>query len=102
VLLGRTRAGKTSLLRLLAGLDRPTSGRLRANGTEVTHVDVRRRDVAMVYQQFVNYPSLTVYENIASPLRLAGRLGSRSLTSGCGRRPRRSAWSPTWTGSPRS
>jgi glycerol transport system ATP-binding protein len=79
VLLGRTRAGKTSLLRLLAGLDRPTSGRLRANGTEVTHVDVRRRDVAMVYQQFVNYPSLTVYENIASPLRLAGRLGKQEI-----------------------
>jgi glycerol transport system ATP-binding protein len=79
VLLGRTRAGKTSLLRLLAGLDRPTSGTLRANGADVTHVDVRRRDVAMVYQQFVNYPSLTVYENIASPLRLAGRLGPREL-----------------------
>jgi glycerol transport system ATP-binding protein len=79
VLLGRTRAGKTSLLRLLAGLDRPTSGRLRANGTDVTHTDVRRRDVAMVYQQFVNYPSLTVYENIASPLRLAGRLGKQDL-----------------------
>jgi glycerol transport system ATP-binding protein len=79
VLLGRTRAGKTSLLRLLAGLDRPTSGRLRANGTEVTRVDVRRRDVAMVYQQFVNYPSLTVYENIASPLRLAGRLGKQEI-----------------------
>ena len=79
VLLGRTRAGKTSLLRLLAGLDRPTSGRLRANGTDVTHVDVRRRDVAMVYQQFVNYPSLTVYENIASPLRLAGRLGKHDI-----------------------
>ncbi len=79
VLLGRTRAGKTSLLRLLAGLDRPTSGRVLANGTDVTHVDVRRRDVAMVYQQFVNYPSLTVYENIASPLRLAGKLGAQEL-----------------------
>ena len=79
VLLGRTRAGKTSLLRLLAGLDRPTSGRVLANGTDVTRVDVRRRDVAMVYQQFVNYPSLTVYENIASPLRLAGRLRAQEL-----------------------
>jgi glycerol transport system ATP-binding protein len=79
VLLGRTRAGKTSLLRVLAGLDKPTSGRVRVNGTDVTHVDVRRRDVAMVYQQFVNYPSLTVYENIASPLRLSGRLEPREL-----------------------
>jgi glycerol transport system ATP-binding protein len=79
VLLGRTRAGKTSLLRLMAGLDEPTSGTLRANGTDVTGVDVRRRDVAMVYQRFVNYPSLTVYENIASPLRLAGRLRGKDL-----------------------
>jgi glycerol transport system ATP-binding protein len=75
VLLGRTRAGKTSLLRLLAGLDRPTRGAIRADGTDVTHIDVRRRNVAMVYQQFVNYPSLTVYENIASPLRLRRDLG---------------------------
>jgi glycerol transport system ATP-binding protein len=75
VLLGRTRAGKTSLLRLLAGLDRPTRGAICADGVDVTHIDVRRRNVAMVYQQFVNYPSLTVYENIASPLRLRSDLG---------------------------
>ncbi|WP_257455024.1 ABC transporter ATP-binding protein [Archangium lipolyticum] len=79
ILLGRTRAGKTSLLRLMAGLDKPTTGTLRANDVDVTHVDVRRRDVAMVYQQFVNYPSLTVYENIASPLRLAGKLGKQDI-----------------------
>lgn len=79
VLLGRTRAGKTSLLRLMAGLDKPTSGTLRADGADVTNVDVRRRNVAMVYQQFVNYPSLTVYENIASPLRLAGKLSKQDL-----------------------
>lgn len=79
VLLGRTRAGKTSLLRLLAGLDRPTRGAVRFNGTDVTRLDVRRRNVAMVYQQFVNYPSLTVYENIASPLRLAKKLSDADL-----------------------
>ncbi|WP_394821906.1 ABC transporter ATP-binding protein [Pendulispora albinea] len=70
VLLGRTRAGKTSLLRLLAGLDRPSSGAVRQDGVDVTRRSVGQRNVAMVYQQFVNYPSLTVYENIASPLRL--------------------------------
>ncbi len=79
ILLGRTRAGKTSLLRLMAGLDRPTSGAIRFDGVDVTRWDVRRRNVAMVYQQFVNYPSLTVYENIASPLRLAGRLSRQEL-----------------------
>jgi glycerol transport system ATP-binding protein len=79
ILLGRTRAGKTSLLRLMAGLDRPTSGTIRFGGEDVTRWDVRRRNVAMVYQQFVNYPSLTVYENIASPLRLGGRLSAQEI-----------------------
>lgn len=69
-LLGRTRAGKTTLLRVLAGLDRASAGRILWRGRDVSHFDVRKRDVAMVYQQFVNYPSLTVYENIASPLRV--------------------------------
>ncbi len=73
VLLGPTLAGKTSLMRLMAGLDRPTSGRILVNGQDVTGVPVRRRNVAMVYQQFINYPAMTVYENIASPLRVAGK-----------------------------
>ncbi len=72
VLLGRTLAGKTSLLRILAGLDRPTRGRILIDGKDVTGVSVRKRSVAMVYQQFINYPSLKVYDNIASPLKLAG------------------------------
>jgi len=71
VLLGPTLAGKTTLLRLMAGLDRPTGGRMLLDGRELAGVPVRRRSVAMVYQQFVNYPSLTVFENIASPLRVA-------------------------------
>ena len=73
VLLGPTLSGKTSLMRLLAGLDPPTTGRVVVNGKNVTGVDVRKRSVAMVYQQFVNYPSFTVFENIASPLRVQGR-----------------------------
>jgi glycerol transport system ATP-binding protein len=73
VLLGPTLAGKTSIMRLLAGLDKPTTGRVLVDGTDVTGADVRRRSVAMVYQQFINYPSLTVYENIASPLRVQRR-----------------------------
>ena len=72
VLLGRTLAGKTSLMRLIAGLDRPTSGKILVNGLDVTGVSVRDRNISMVYQQFINYPNLTVFENIASPLRLAG------------------------------
>lgn len=69
VLLGPTQAGKTSLMRIMAGLDRPTEGKVRVDGRDVTGVGVRARNISMVYQQFVNYPSLTVYENIASPLR---------------------------------
>jgi len=72
VLLGSTLSGKTSLLRLLAGLDRPSTGRVLVGDRDVTGLSVRKRSVAMVYQQFINYPSFTVYENIASPLRRAG------------------------------
>jgi len=71
VLLGRTLAGKTTLMRLMAGLDKPTKGRILMNGKDLTGISVRKRDVAMVYQQFINYPSMTVYKNIASPLRMA-------------------------------
>jgi glycerol transport system ATP-binding protein len=72
VLLGATQAGKTSLMRLMAGLDRPTHGKVLADGADVTAVPARQRDLAMVYQQFINYPSLTVFDNIVSPLRLRG------------------------------
>ncbi|EAU42711.1 ABC sugar (glycerol) transporter, ATPase subunit [Fulvimarina pelagi HTCC2506] len=73
VLLGPTNAGKTSLMRLMAGLDRPTEGRILWNDEDVTGVRVQDRQIAMVYQQFINYPSMSVYDNIASPMRLSGR-----------------------------
>jgi glycerol transport system ATP-binding protein len=73
VLLGPTLAGKTSLMRLMAGLDKPSTGRILWNGQDVTAMRVQDRGVAMVYQQFINYPGMTVYENIASPLRLMGK-----------------------------
>ncbi len=70
VLLGATQAGKTTLMRVMAGLDAPSKGRVLADGVDVTGLPVRHRNVAMVYQQFINYPSLTVADNIASPLKL--------------------------------
>lgn len=73
VLLGPTLSGKTSLMRLMAGLDKPTGGSIHFDGVDVTGVPVQKRNVAMVYQQFINYPALTVYENIASPMRIAGK-----------------------------
>lgn len=72
VLLGTTLAGKTSLMRLMAGLDHPSSGSVWFDGKDITRQSVQRRDVAMVYQQFINYPNFTVYDNIASPLKLKG------------------------------
>lgn len=72
VLLGPTLSGKTSLMRLMAGLDRPTGGDILMDGVSVLKTPVQKRNVAMVYQQFINYPMMTVYENIASPMRVAG------------------------------
>jgi glycerol transport system ATP-binding protein len=73
VLLGRTLAGKTSLMRIMAGLDQPSAGRILVDGRDVTGIKVRDRNLAMVYQQFINYPTLSVFENIASPLKLQRR-----------------------------
>jgi glycerol transport system ATP-binding protein len=73
VLLGPTLSGKTTLMRLMAGLDQPTRGQILWEGQDVTGRRVQDRNVAMVYQQFINYPSMTVYDNIASPLRLMGK-----------------------------
>lgn len=75
VLLGATQAGKTTLMRVMAGLDKPSAGRVMADGVDVTGRPVRERNVAMVYQQFINYPSLTVADNIASPLKLRRESG---------------------------
>ncbi len=72
VLLGPTLSGKTTMMRLMAGLDAPSTGRILWNDTDVTGMRVQDRKVAMVYQQFINYPSMSVYDNIASPMRLMG------------------------------
>ena len=72
VLLGSTLAGKTTLMQIMAGLDKPTSGEIWFNEENVTGKQVQKRNVSMVYQQFINYPSFTVYENIASPLKITG------------------------------
>jgi glycerol transport system ATP-binding protein len=71
VLLGTTLSGKTTLMRLMAGLEAPTSGEVWFDDKNVTGVQVQKREVAMVYQAFINYPSFTVFDNIASPLRVA-------------------------------
>jgi glycerol transport system ATP-binding protein len=72
ILLGTTLAGKTTLMQLMAGLEAPTSGEVWFGGKNVTGVPVQKRNVSYVHQQFINYPHFTVFENIASPLRVAG------------------------------
>jgi glycerol transport system ATP-binding protein len=72
VLLGTTLAGKTTLMQLIAGIQKPTSGEVWYRGRNVTRDPVQKRNVSMVYQQFINYPNFSVYDNIASPLRVAG------------------------------
>jgi multiple sugar transport system ATP-binding protein len=69
VLLGPTGAGKTTTLRLIAGLERADSGRISIAGQDVTSAAPAERDVAFVFQQFSLYPHYTVYENLAFPLR---------------------------------
>ena len=82
VLLGATQAGKTTLMRVMAGLDLPSQGRVTVDGRDVTGLPVRQRNVAMVYQQFINYPSMTVFDNIASPLKLRGGLDAAAVVQG--------------------
>ena len=65
---GCNRSGKTRLCRLIAGLEAPPRGAILLDGADITRLPPARRSVALVYQAFVNYPNLTVFENIASPL----------------------------------
>ena len=73
VLLGPTGAGKTTTLRLIAGLEAPDTGRITIAGRDVAGVAPATRDVAFVFQQYSLYPHLTVYENLAFPLRSPAR-----------------------------
>ncbi|HEV7913728.1 MAG TPA: ABC transporter ATP-binding protein [Albitalea sp.] len=73
VLLGPSGAGKTTTLRLIAGLETPDTGSLRMNGQDMTAAAPAQRDCAFVFQQYSLYPHLTVYDNIAFPLRAPSR-----------------------------
>lgn len=73
VLLGPTGAGKTTTLRLIAGLERPDEGRISIDDRDVTGRPPAERDVAFVFQQYSLYPHMTVYENMAFPLRSPAR-----------------------------
>jgi multiple sugar transport system ATP-binding protein len=69
VFLGPSGSGKTTLLRMIAGLETPTSGTILIGGQDVTHMTPRERRIAMVFQSYALYPHLSVYKNIAFPLK---------------------------------
>lgn len=82
VLVGPSGCGKSTLLSLLAGLDRPTAGRILFDGSDVTDLEPRERDVALVFQSYALYPHMTVRENMAFPLTVvprANRLDRRRI-----------------------
>ena len=73
VLLGPSGAGKTTTLRLVTGLERPDAGMVFIDGRDVTRDPPGTRDIAFVFQQYSLYPHLTVYDNLAFPLRSPAR-----------------------------
>src|SRR3954453_1335856 len=70
VFLGPSGCGKTTTMRMIAGLEEPTTGEIQINGEVVNEVDARDRDVAMVFQSYALYPNMSIYENIRFPLRM--------------------------------
>ena len=81
VLLGPSGCGKTTTLRMIAGLELPTSGRILLNGEDVTAQRASRRDIAFVFQLFALYPHMKVRDNIAFPAALPGRCCAASCAS---------------------
>jgi putative spermidine/putrescine transport system ATP-binding protein len=78
-LLGPSGSGKTTLLMMIAGLTDPSGGSLRINGQEMTHTPAFRRDIGVVFQNYALFPHLSVFENIAFPLRMR-RLAEPAIT----------------------
>src|SRR5437588_2502748 len=82
VLLGPSGAGKTTTLKMIAGLVEPTTGRIMIGGRDVTQVEPGDRDVAMAFETYALYPHLSVYNNLAFPLRsprAAGRYTTKAV-----------------------
>src|SRR5262245_27296522 len=70
VLVGPSGCGKSTTLRIVAGLEEPTTGQVLIDGRDVTAVPPAQRDIAMVFQSYALYPHMTVYENLAFALRI--------------------------------
>ena len=86
VLLGPTGAGKTTTLRLVAGLERADGGTIRIDGRDMTFAEPAARDVTFVFQAYSLYPHLSVYDNLAFPLRSPSRRVPESAPTAASRR----------------
>ena len=91
ILVGPSGCGKSTLLRMIVGLEDITSGDILIGGKRVNDKAPRDRNLAMVFQNYALYPHLTVFENIAFPLRLRKRSRRRGHASRSTRRPRPSS-----------
>jgi multiple sugar transport system ATP-binding protein len=79
VILGPSGCGKTTLMRMIAGLEKPTSGTISIGGIDVTELPPRVRPIAMVFQSYALYPHMTVFNNIAFPLKAHGNLSKTDI-----------------------
>ena len=79
VILGPSGCGKTTLMRMIAGLEKPTSGTISIGGSDVTELPPRARPIAMVFQSYALYPHMTVFNNIAFPLKAHGKISKADI-----------------------
>lgn len=80
VILGPSGCGKTTLMRMIAGLEKPSAGEIYIEGKNVTDLPPRERDISMVFQSYALYPHMTVFNNIAFPLKSRGDLNKEEIT----------------------
>lgn len=80
VILGPSGCGKTTLMRMIAGLEKPSAGEIYIEGKNVTDLPPRERDISMVFQSYALYPHMTVFNNIAFPLKSSGDLNKEEIT----------------------
>jgi multiple sugar transport system ATP-binding protein len=79
VILGPSGCGKTTLMRMIAGLEKPTTGVISIGGADVTDLPPRARPIAMVFQSYALYPHMTVFNNIAFPLKAHGNISREDI-----------------------
>ncbi|RPI82339.1 MAG: ABC transporter ATP-binding protein [Chloroflexi bacterium] len=79
VILGPSGCGKTTLMRMIAGLEKPSSGAISIGGLDMTDLPPRARPIAMVFQSYALYPHMTVFNNIAFPLKAHGNISKQEI-----------------------